>query len=177
MQAMAKLSSIQDDIQLSFRLTGRSYDPFQVDLEWFEYELAIKVGKEAGPCPSSETGEFALRHRECDSVSGRINRKDFRDLLAGLDELLAEGTDLQFEPYDLNFYLEWTRETEHICLIVSWFDLGLSPRGLDHRFPTAHAGFRFLAEDGSLARFRSELEAEFLWPAGVDEPSPDSKPH
>ncbi|HUK91426.1 MAG TPA: hypothetical protein VLZ81_13560 [Blastocatellia bacterium] len=173
---MAKLSSIQDDIELCFRLIGRSYDPFQVDLEWFDYELAVKVGK-APRCSDPEGDHSQAPRRECDSVSGRINTKDFKDLLACLDELLAEGKDLQFEPYDLNFYLEWTRETEHICLIVSWFDLGLSPRELDHRFPTAHAGFRFLAEDDSLARFRKELEEEFLWPADFQDVAPGARPH
>jgi len=164
---MAKLASIQDDLQLSFRLIGKSYDPFQIDLEWFEYELDVKIGKDCGAGYISEEGTAGETRRQCSSVSGRINAKDFRDLLSGLDELLAEGKDLRFEPYDLNFYLEWTRETEHICLIVSWFDLGLSPRGLEHRFPTAHAGFRFLAEDESLARFRTELDEEFLSPLGI----------
>jgi hypothetical protein len=175
--SMAKLSSIQDDIQLSFHLMGKSYDPFQMDLEWFEYELTVKVGKECDAGRAVETGQSSDRRLECNSVSGRINTKDFRDLLAGLDELLAEGKDLQFEPYDLNFYLEWTRETEHICLIVSWFDLGLSPRGFDHRFPTAHAGFRFLAEDDSLGRFRAELEEEFLSPVGLHNVTPDATLH
>jgi hypothetical protein len=169
---MAKLVSIQDDLHLSLRMLRKEYDPFQIDLEWFDYELSVKVGRRPDSGVETEDGAPGPEVRlECHDISGRINGKDFRDLLAGLDELLAEGKDLQFEPYDLNFYLEWSRETEHLCLIVCWFDLGLSPRGLDHRFPTAHAGFRFLAEDDSLARFKADLESEFLSPLGAAEDS------
>ena len=155
---MAAIRSIDDEIELSFRLMRKSFDPFQLDLEWFEYEISIKLRRQNESAEDSEVLPATERH----TVRGKINRKDLVALMRELDELLAGKDPLRFEPYDLNFYFEWSRETPRIFLIVTWFDLGLSPRRPDHRFPSAHSGFRFLAEESSIAEFRRALEEEFI---------------
>jgi len=156
---MARLIALQEEIELELRLLEREYDPFQMDLEWFTYELAIKIKR---PEPDSAPGGGDSSRRQRHTGKGKINRKDLSILLAGLDELLDEGKDLRFEPYDLNFYMEWRLETQLVFSIVTWFDMALSPRNATSRFPSAHAGFRFLAEQDSIRTFRSDLEAECI---------------
>jgi len=166
LENMAALASVDGEIELILSLVATSYDPFQLDLEWFEYELAV-VARPPG-IPQGETRE-AFREAlgevpavERRSVRGRFNRQDFAELLRSLDDLLEHAQPLRFEPYDLNFYLEWTLETPHVYLVVSWFDLAITPRRAEHRFPSAHAGFRFPTDRDSLARFRRALQEEFL---------------
>lgn len=160
---MATLTSVHGEIHLALSLLSKSFDPFQLDLEWFEYELGVEGHREAAegstPRLPGPPESAAVERR---SVRGRFHRQDFAELLRGLDDLLEQGQALRFEPYDLNFYLEWSLETPHIYLIVSWFDLALAARRFDHRFPSAHAGFRFPTDRDSLARFRRALEEEFL---------------
>jgi len=172
---MATLTSINREIELSLRLIKKSLDPFQVDLEWFEYDLSIMLRRAADEGPqlrrSTERGSQIERH----AVRGKINRKDFRELLREIDGLLNQDRPLRFEPYDLNFYFEWSRETPHVCLIITWFDLALSPRRLDQRFPTAHTGFRFLAEEDSLMQFRIALEEEFTAPMQASDQPPERR--
>ncbi|HKV40242.1 MAG TPA: hypothetical protein VJX67_13605 [Blastocatellia bacterium] len=172
---MATLFSIHDEIELEMRLLGAALDPFQMDLEWFEYELAIKVSHKPDVSSGAPPPGGPIHERR--AIRGKINRKDFGDLLAALDQLLGEGHDLRFEPYDLNFYLEWSRETEHLCLIVTWFDLGLSPRNLEQRFPTAHTGVRFIVEDGAVEDFRRDLEREFTGHSGFPDAQPEPLIH
>ena len=170
---MATLSSIQGEMQLSLRLLGKSYDPFQVDLEWFEYELAIVGRRLPGEAPVLETrAEDPAPPTERRSIRGKINRKDFNQLLSDLDELVERSHPMRFEPYDLNFYFEWSRETRLVYLIVTWFDLALAPRRFDRRFPSAHAGFRFLTDAGTLEQFRRALEQEFAPSAQTAERRP-----
>ncbi len=159
---MADLPSINGEIQLSLRLLGKSYDPFQKDLEWFEYELVVE-GRERDHAPAPEAPEAPpVPTLERRAVRGKINRKDFNELLRGLDELIKQSRAMRFEPYDLNFYFEWSHETPLVYLIVTWFDLALAPRRFDQRFPTSHVGFRFLADANSLAEFRRAVEEEFM---------------
>ena len=165
---MATLCSVLGEIDLEFKYLSKEYDPFQVDLEWFQYEFSVSVRRIAS---AENEAPSEPRQLECSRIHGRINRKDFSVLLKELDAFLSEGQELRFEPYDLNFYLEWSRETEHVCLIIAWFDLALAPRGLEQPFPTAHTGFRFLAEDSSVRQFRNALAREFLGDAG---PAPNS---
>jgi hypothetical protein len=161
---MATLSSVNGEVELSLRLMKKSLDPFQVDLEWFEYDLSIVLHRSAVDAASLNPSAGRESHIERHAIRGKFNRKDFRELLRGIDALLNQDQALRFEPYDLNFYFEWSRETPHVCLIITWFDLGLLPRRLDQRFPTAHAGFRFLAEEDSLIQFRITAEEEFTSP-------------
>jgi len=153
---MAKLTSIDGAVVLELALRGKSFDPFQKDLEWFEYEAAVEGRREPEPEGSISFDE------ERRSVEGQLNRKEFNDLLRGIDDLIAHSKALRFEPADLNLYFEWSHETPSVFLIVTWFDLALSPRSLEQRFPSAHAGYRFLCERGALLGFREEVEREFL---------------
>jgi hypothetical protein len=171
---MARLVDLQGQIQLDLRILRKEYDPFQLDLEWFHYELAVTPGLSSERrlpmgAPTSKP-DSRLGNR---AVTGRINRKDVSILLSNLDDLILRGQDLRYEPYDLNFYLEWKIETPHVYSIVIWFDMALTPRDLQARFPSAHTGFRFLADEDSLAAFRSAVEMEFLGeaPQGREEPS------
>jgi hypothetical protein len=135
---MATLPSIAGDLHLSRRLVGKSYGPFQVDLEWFADELAIEGRRQSGDAPVLEppaiTPALSVERRE---MRGQVNRQDLIALLRGLDELLERSRELRYEPYDLNFHFHWSRETSHIYLMMIWFDLGLAPRRFDQRFPTA----------------------------------------
>ena len=154
---MALLTSIQGEMQLALRMLGKSYDPFQQDLEWFEYEVLVEgapmvVGSEEGKFPTSA---------EVRRARGKFNRKELNDLLRSLDDLLDHSEPLRFEPGDLNFYFDWSHETPLVYLVVTWFDLAFASRRLDRRFPTAHAGFRFLADRESVMTFREDLEREF----------------
>jgi hypothetical protein len=160
---MAKIISIQQEIELSLGLLNKEYDPFQMDLEWFKYELSIRTNgtREAG-LPDSQTGRATAGCGNAHAATGKINRKDLFTLLSGLNDLIQSGQDLRYEPYDLNFYLEWRIETPHVYSIITWFDMALSPRGLNSRFPSAHIGFRFLADQDALDAFRSGLEMEFI---------------
>ena len=153
---MAKLTSIDGAVAFDLALRGKFFDPFQQDLEWFEYEAVVEGRRE--PVPE---GAISL-DEERRSVEGRINRKEFNELLRGIDDLVAHSRSLRFEPADLNCYFEWSHETPNVFLIVTWFDLALSPRSLEQRFPSAHAGYRFLCERGALLGFRAEIEQEFL---------------
>lgn len=154
---MATLQSVDGDIRLSLRMTGKSFDPFQQDLEWFEYELAAEVSpRESGESPIENRAWEKMR-----SAKGKINRKDFQILVDGIEGLAASGAAMRFEPYDLHFCFEWAKGTDLVFLIVTWFDLALVPRSFEQRFPTAHTGFRFLTDEEALMRFRAELEAEF----------------
>ncbi len=171
---MATLASINGEIELSLRLMKKSFDPFQVDLEWFEYDLSIMLRRGAEDGPRLGAHSDRELHIERHAIRGKFNRKDFRELLREIDGLLNEDRSLRFEPNDLNFYFEWSRETPHVCLIITWFDLGLSPRRLDQRFPTAHAGFRFLAEEDSLMQFRIQIEEEFTEPQQPSNRAPSS---
>jgi hypothetical protein len=101
------------------------------------------------------------------AARGKINRKDLSALLSGLDGLILRGQDLRYEPYDLNFYLEWKLETPRVYSIVTWFDMALSPRIINSRFPSTHVGFRFLTEEASLRSFRSGIEMEFIGAAPI----------
>ena len=158
---MARLVALKEEIALELRLVEMEYDPFQMDLEWFKYELAITI-KRVGQAPLPEAGTGTAGRVERHSARGKINRKDLSILLSGLDGLILRGRDLLYEPYDLNFYMEWKMETPHVFSIVTWFDMALSPRDINARFPSAHVGFRFLAEEDSLRTFRSQLEMEFI---------------
>ena len=142
---MATLSSVRGEMQLFFRLLGKSYDPFQMDLEWFEYEMCVEGRRQ--PAVAAEDASLDITVGVAPSSAAR-----------GLE---SPGP-LRFEPRGLDFYFEWSRETPLVYLIVTWFDLALFPRGLDQRFPTAHGGFRFLTGADSLARFRRALEQEFV---------------
>jgi len=160
---MARLNDLQGQIALEFKLLTKEYDPFQLDLEWFKYELGATVAKvsERGSLATGAPTETHER-REGHAVTGKINRKDLAILLSRLDGLILRGQDMLYEPYDLNFYLEWKIETPHVYSIVTWFDMALSPRDSLARFPSAHLGFRFLADEDSLIDFRSAVDREFL---------------
>lgn len=154
-QKMAILASISGEMQLTLRLLSKTYDPFQKDMEWFAYELAVEGRRQAdSPGAGAETGAAGYTAR------GQINHKDLNALLGGVEELTAGNGAMRFEPYDLNFYFEWSHETPLVYLIVIWFDLALSPRRFDQRFPSAHAGFRFLADHDALLGFRQALGDE-----------------
>lgn len=157
---MAVLYSIQGEVQLSLRLLGKSFDPFQKNLEWFEYEMVV----EAAPLAENDGGRHRIERR---SITGRMNRQEFNELLRGIDGLIVDSDPMRFEPFDLKFYFEWSHETPLIYLIVAWFDLALAPRTLEQRFPTAHAGFRFLTDKQSLQPFRHKLEEEFVGKSGA----------
>lgn len=160
---MARLFALQEEIELELRLLEREYDPFQMDLEWFKYELAIRIKRTGrAPAPDAGGGTANLTRLERHAARGKINRKDLFVLLSGLDDLIQRGSDLRYEPYDLNFYMEWKMETPHVYSIVTWFDMALSPRDLKSRFPSSHLGFRFLAEEDALRTFRSGVEMEFI---------------
>lgn len=158
---MAELLSVQSEIRLSFRLLGKASDPFEKSLEWFDYELAVEGGKIAGAFGREASPADRPPEAERRSAHGKISSKDLDDFLHGLDELIEYSRALRFEPYDLNFYFEWSHETPLVYLIVTWFDLALSPRRFDRRFPSCHAGFRFLADAESLGRFRRAVGEEF----------------
>ncbi|MGE0406191.1 MAG: hypothetical protein AB7O65_07825 [Candidatus Korobacteraceae bacterium] len=150
---MASLFSSTGDLQLGMRLLATTLDPFQQDMEWFECELFVEGGSHAVEASSEASVKTAVR--------GRLNRQEFNQLVAGLDELLASSRPLRFEPADLKFYFEWSHETPSVFLIITWFDLALSARSLEQRFPVAHVGYRFLADRSSLRSFREQLEGEF----------------
>jgi len=152
---VATLSSIQGEVQLSLRLLGKSYDPFQKDLEWFDYELSVE-GRRLADSSANEPATGPLSH----IARGRINRKDLNALLHALDDLTTQNQPMRFEPYDLNFYFEWSHETPLVYLIVTWFDAALASRRFDQRFPSAHVGVRFLADHDSLLGFRHALGEE-----------------
>src|SRR5262249_40587460 len=155
---MATLLALQEQIELELRLLEKEYDPFQLDLEWFRYELAVNIRRTShtpAPDAGAEAGTPARLERH--SATGKLSRKDLYSLRSGLDGLILRGQELRFEPYDLNFYMEWKIETPHVYSIVSWFDMALSPRDHTSRFPYSHVGFRFLAEEDSLSNFRSAL--------------------
>ncbi len=146
-------------MQLSLRLLNKSFDPFQKDLEWFQYELSVEGRRLA----DSSAGELAADFSSepvSRTAQGKINRKDLNALLRALDQLVAEDRPMRFEPYDLNFYFEWSHETPLVYLIVTWFDAALAPRRFDQRFPSAHVGFRFLADHSALLGFRHLLAEE-----------------
>jgi hypothetical protein len=165
---MAKLLALQEEIELELRLLEKEYDPFQLDLEWFKYELALKIRRSGQPSlPDTRIRTKPAARLERHAARGKINRKDLADLLSGLDGLILRAQEMRFEPYDLNFYMEWKLETPHVYSIVTWFDMALSPRDLKSRFPSAHLGFRFLTEEDSLRNFRSGLEIEFIGSAPV----------
>jgi hypothetical protein len=168
---MARLVDLQEQIELNLKLLEREYDPFQLDLEWFKYELAVKV-KKGGHAAllDAEDKAGAPAYHQRHATRGRINRKDLSILLTALDDLIRAGEEVRFEPYDLNFYMEWKLETPHVYSIVTWFDMALSPRDLNSRFPSAHLGFRFLAEEDSLRAFRSGLATEFMPPSAASDP-------
>ncbi|HKF59098.1 MAG TPA: hypothetical protein VKJ45_26900 [Blastocatellia bacterium] len=160
---MARLHDLQAQIELEFSLLAKEYDPFQLDLEWFKYELAVTVGQGVEHLtPAAEAATERDCRLERQAVRGKINRKDLAILLSRLDDLIMKAQDMRYEPYDLNFYLEWKIETPHVYSIVTWFDMALSPRDLQARFPTVYAGFRFLVEEDSLLSFRAGIDAEFL---------------
>jgi hypothetical protein len=152
---MATLFSIEGNVQLQIRLLRTTLDPFQQDLEWFEYELSIESGS------ADQVADAPAAAGERRSARGRINRKEFNQLLRGLGDLIEHSVALRFEPRELNFYFEWSHETPQVFLIVTWFDLALTPRTLERRFPGAHAGYRFLADRDSLRAFRMRMGAEF----------------
>jgi hypothetical protein len=159
---MARIISIQEEIELSLRLLEKEYDPFQMDLEWFKYELSIKAKRAGQTRPAEAPGGTGMPALMEHAARGKINRKDLSALLSGLDGLILRGQDLRYEPYDLNFYLEWKLETPRVYSIVTWFDMALSPRIINSRFPSTHLGFRFLTDQDSLGAFRSDLEMEFI---------------
>jgi hypothetical protein len=131
-------------------------------LEWFKYELAVTTDRGSELLSPAGGTLIDTSRLKCRAVSGKINRKDLAILLSRLDDLIMKGQDMRYEPYDLNFYLEWRIETPHVYSIVTWFDLALTPRDLQARFPSAHVGFRFLADEDSLINFRSGVHTEFL---------------
>ena len=153
---MARLVSIDGAVILDLVLTGKFLDPFQKDLEWFEYAVSVEGRREPEPEGSISFDE------ERRNVEGKLNRKEFSELLRGLDDLVAHSRAVRFEPADLNFYFEWSHETPNVFLIVTWFDLALAPRSLEQRFPSAHAGYRFLCDRSALLGFREDVEREFL---------------
>lgn len=157
---MAVLASITGEMRLTLRLPGKRYDPFQKDLEWFEYELSVE-GRRTADSPDAEPVKATPSTTPLGRVTrGTINRQGLDALLRGLDQLTAENRPLRFEPYDLNFYFEWSHETPLVYLIVTWFDAALAPRRFEQRFPSAHAGFRFLAEHEAVLEFRQTLAEE-----------------
>jgi hypothetical protein len=172
---MAILTSISGEVQLGLRLLEKSFDPFQKDLEWFEYELRAGAipsdegaGGESGEPDLAAEALFPVQH----AVRGRMNRKEFNDLLHRLDELAGPGAPLRFEPADLKFYIECSHETPLVYLIIAWFDLGSGPRNPERRYPMAHAGVRFLSDAESLRIFRVALEVEFTGSSRAARPSP-----
>ena len=156
---MACLFSSAGDLQLNVRLLRTTFDPFQQDMEWFEYEVSVEGGLQnnATEAPSEPSLRTAVR--------GKVNRQEFNQLLRGFDDLLERSQSIRFEPADLKFYFEWSHETPSVYLLITWFDLALAARTLEQRFPTAHHGYRFLADRGSLREFRRRLETEFSRPA------------
>jgi hypothetical protein len=158
---MASLLSSAGDLQLNVRLLRTSFDPFQQDLEWFEYEVSVEAGL------ADDTTETAAQPAIRTAVRGNFNRQEFNQLLRALDDLLDRSCAMRFEPSDLKFYFEWSHETPSVFLLVTWFDLALSARTLQQRFPAAHGGYRFLAGIESLRAFRHQVEAEFTRPSAA----------
>ncbi len=158
---MASLLSSNGDLQLNVRLLKTTLDPFQQDLEWFEYEVSVEGGLQ------DEETETSARPALHTAVQGKLNRQEFQQLLRDLDALLGPSQPMRFEAADLKFYFEWSHETPSVYLLITWFDLALSARTLEQRFPTAHNGYRFLADRESLQGFRRQLEAEFRRPASA----------
>ncbi|HEV2494730.1 MAG TPA: hypothetical protein VG204_16835 [Terriglobia bacterium] len=170
---MAVLVSVTGEMRLTWRLLGKSNDPFQTDLEWFAYELSVEGCRPAnapGAEPIKMTSSAPPSHVTC----GTINRKDLSALLSGLDLLATENRPLRFEPYDLNFYFEWSHETPLVYLIVTWFDAALTPRRFDQRFPPAHVGFRFLTSHDAVVDFRQALAEESVAAAPAGQPKPST---
>src|SRR5215831_7280714 len=86
---MATLLALQEQIELELRLLEKEYDPFQLDLEWFRYELAVNIRRDsqtAFPDAQAEIGKSARLERH--TARGKINRKDLSILLSGLDGLI-----------------------------------------------------------------------------------------
>ena len=86
---MATLLALQEQIELELRLLEKEYDPFQLDLEWFRYELAVNIRRDsqtAFPDAQAEIGKWARLDRH--TARGKINRKDLSILLSGLDGLI-----------------------------------------------------------------------------------------
>jgi hypothetical protein len=152
---MASLLSSAGDLQLNLQLLRTTYDPFQQDLEWFEYEVSIEAGVQNGITETAAQPEQRMVAR------GKFNRQEFNRLLRDLDVLIEQSRPLRFEPADLKFYFEWSHETPSVYLLVTWFDLALAARTLEQRFPASHSGFRFLADHASLRDFRRKIESEF----------------
>jgi hypothetical protein len=152
---MAGFLSSDGNLQLQMRLLATSWDPFQQDLEWFDYELFVEGGHQ------SEPPELPAAPAHRTAVRGKLNRSNFHQLVAALDDLIERSLPMRFESADLKFYLEWSREGSSVYLIICWMDLGLAPRTLEQRFPASHAGYRFLADLQSLRAFQRQLELEF----------------
>jgi hypothetical protein len=158
---MASLFSNAGDLQLNVRLLRTTFDPFQQDLEWFEYEVSVEAGFQ------NDAAEMAAEPLVRTAVRGKLNRQEFSQLLRAMDDLLDRSQGMRFEPADLKFYFEWSHETPSVYLLITWFDLALVARTLEQRFPTAHSGYRFLADRGSLREFRRQLEAELRRPSSI----------
>jgi hypothetical protein len=169
---MAVLVSVTGEMRLTWRLLGKSYDPFQKDLEWFAYELSVE-GRRQAETPGTELAKGSPSAPLPSHVTrGTINRRDLNALLGGLNQLTTENRPMRFEPYDLNFYFEWSHETPLVYLIVTWFDAALAPRRFEQRFPSAHVGFRFLADHDAVLDFGHTLAEESVAaPAGQPKPS------
>ena len=71
---MATLASINREIELSLRLIKKSLDPFQVDLEWFEYDLAIVLRRSPDDAPSISRPPERESHIERHAIRGKFNR-------------------------------------------------------------------------------------------------------
>lgn len=171
---MAVLASVTGEMRLTLRLLGRSYDPFQKDLEWFNYELSVEACRRADVSGNEPVQTASSPPPPSRSTRGNINRKDLNELLSALDMLTSENRPLRFEPYDLNFYFEWSHETPLVYLIVTWFDAALSPRRFEQRFPSAHVGFRFLTGHDAVVDFRQALVEESLTAAQAGQPKPST---
>lgn len=148
---MAELHSLDGRARVHLGLLEKTLDPFQQDLEWFAYELRAEVNPKAG-----------MHAEPPRTARGKMNRKEFNQLLEALDALLNSSRPLRFEPADLSLYLEWSRATPLVFLIVTWVDAGPTGRSLEQRFPAVHAGLRFLTDENSVRSFRDALESEFL---------------
>lgn len=154
---MASLLSAEGDLQLDLRLLGTTLDPFQQDLEWFEYAVSVDAGNGHVDAPTEAAAKPTLQTH----ARGKINRKELEDLLRGMEDLAENSQSMRFEPADLKFYFEWTHETPSVFLIIVWFDLPTPARNLQQRFPMAHVGYRFLSDRDSLRRFCKQVAGEF----------------